>query len=609
MNYPTFEENNISAIAFNRAKKYWNEVKLISMYRDGRHVGEWVPIKVCDRAAEMHYLIAAWRMLGLKPQEKVAVMGQNRPRWATAAGSLFAANLVVVPVYPTLTAEEAAFVLHDSGAKYIVVGTMDQGEKILSVFDTLEDLEKIFVMDPIAAQDDPRIAPYEELISMTEGKVDMEAIYQQIREIQSEDVASIIYTSGTTGIPKGVVLTNGNFLSQRTALSALDLRDTDVFLNHLPFSHSFGLTTDLFTSVEVGATLVISDGIAPKHIRHALQTIRPTVLNSVPRLFEKIYVEVQRVLAEKPAKAQSLFKGALAVGKQVFDLKNEGKAVPLGLALKYGFANRILMKVRKRAGLDRVRIAFAGGAPSSPDLCYFFQSLGVDICQGYGLTETSPLSNVNLPGKNKIGTVGPVIPGVEVKIAEDGEVLIRGGNIMKGYYNRPEETAEAIDSLGWFHTGDIGSLDEEGYLRIVDRKKELIITSGGKNIAPLGIESAFNTEAYIERVVVIGEGRNYLTALLCPNFELLYEWAGKRRIQWASDAELAAHPEVKKLMEERLEAVNQQFARFEQIKKIAIMDHEFSEETGELTPTQKLKRRIVDSKYEKEIEALYAHKE
>ena len=609
MDYPTFDEDNMSAIAFNRFKKYWNKVKLISMYRDGRHVGEWVPIRVCDRATEMHHLITAWRMLGVKPQEKVAVMGRNRPRWATAVGSLLAANVVAVPVYPTLTAEEAAFILRDSGAKYIVVGTMEMGERILSVFDTLDDLQKIFVMDPIGAEDDPRIAPYDELVSTAEGKVDMEAICRQIREIGPEDVAAIIYTSGTTGRPKGAVLTNGNFLSQRSALPALDLRDTDVFLNHLPFSHSFGLTTDLLTSIEVGATLVIADGMAPKQIRYALRTIRPTVLNSVPRLFEKVYVEVQRVLAEKPAKAQALFKGALGIGKQVFDLKNEGRPVPFGLALKYRLANRILMKVRKRAGLDRVRIAFAGGAPSSPELCYFFQSLGIDICQGYGLTETSPLSNVNLPGRNKIGTVGPAIPGVEVTIAEDGEVLIRGGNVMKGYFNRPEETDEAIDSEGWFHTGDIGATDEEGYLRIVDRKKELIITSGGKNIAPLGIESAFNTETYIERVVVIGERRNYLTALVCPNFELLYDWAEKKGIKWECDAELAAHPDVKKLMEERLEAVNQRFARFEQIKKIAIMDHEFSEETDELTPTQKVKRRIVDSKYEKEIEALYGNKE
>jgi len=605
VNYPTFEENNLSAVAFNRLKKYWNEPKLVSMYKDGRHIGEWVTIRMSDRAEEIFHLITAWRILDVKPQEKVALMGDNCPRWASAMASLLAANIVVVPVYPTLTAEEAAFILRDAGAKYIVVGTMELGKRILSVFGSLEDLQGIFVMEPIGPQDDPRIAPYEELISMAKGKVDMEAIYQQVGEIKAEDEATIIYTSGTTGLPKGAVMTNGNFLSQRTILPLLDLNDNDIFLNHLPFSHSFGLTTDLFSCIEVGSQLVIADGIKPEQIRYALTSIRPTVLNSVPRLFEKMYVQVQRVFEEKPPKVQALIHGSLNVGKRVFDLKNEGKTIPFGLRLKYRFAKRILMKVRRQTGLDRLKVAHAGGAPSSPELCYFFQSLGIDILQGYGLTETSPISNANLPRKNKIGTVGPTIPGVEVKIADDGEVLIRGPNVMKGYYNRPEETAEAIDPDGWFHSGDIGSIDEDGYLSIVDRKKELIITSGGKNIAPLGIESAFNTETYIERVVVIGERRNYLTALVCPNYDMLYDWAQKKNIKWESDVELAAKPEVKKMLEERVEAVNEKFARFEQIKKIAVMDHEFSELTGELTPTQKVKRRVVNSKYEKEIESLY----
>ena len=609
VDYPTFDEKSMAAVAFNRVKKYWNEVKLVAMYRDGRHTEQWQSYTSGELAQEQHLLTTVWGILGLKPQEKVAIMAQNRPRWIHTIKSLLAANVITVPIYPTLTAEDAGFILRDSGAQYLVVDTVEQARKILSVFGELPDLQKIFVMDPMAERTDARVAPYDDLIAMAQGRVDMQAIFQRIREIREEDVAAILYTSGTTGRPKGAILTDANFLSQRVLLPHFNLTPDDVFLNHLPFSHSFGLSSDLFGSGEVGATLVIAEGVAPKQIRHALTTIRPTVLMSVPRLFEKIYVNVQRTASQRSPRIQALFKGALDVGKRVFDLRNEGKRIPVALALRYHVAKRNLMKVRRRAGLDRVRIAYAGGGPTSRELCYFFQGLGIDIYQGYGLTETSPVANVNLPGKNKLGTVGPPIPGVEEKLAEDGEILIRGKNVMTGYHNNPEATAEAIDEEGWFHTGDIGAFDEDGYLRIIDRKKELIITSGGENIAPLAIEAAFNTEPYIERVVVVGDGRKHLAALVCPNFDALYDWAREKGIQWNSDAELAAHPEVARLLEERVTEVNKGFARFQQIKKIAIMDHAFSEETGELTPTHKVKRRVVDSMYEKTIESMYPDRE
>jgi len=602
---PTLDEKSVVAVGLNRFKETWDDVKLIAMYRDGRHTGKWEHHVAREVAEEILHLTTAWRILGVKPQECVGIMARNRPRWLTTVISLLGRNAVTVPVYPTLTAEEAAFILRDANARYVVVDTMEQARKILSVFDGLAGLQKVFVMDPITDRTDPRVGAYDDLIDMAQGRVDVHAICEEAREITGPDVAAIIYTSGTTGRPKGAVLTNTNLLSQRIALTPFGFTTDDVFLNHLPFSHSFGLTADLFGSIAARAKLAISNGMAPQDIRHALTTIRPTVLMSVPRLFEKIYIQVQQVVSQKPSTAQALFNAALDVGRRVFDLKSEGKRIPAMLALKYLAARRITTKVRQQAGLDRVRIAYAGGAPTSRELCYFFQSLGIDIYQGYGLTETSPIANVNLPGRNKLGTVGPPIPGVEEKIGEDGELLIRGDNVMKGYHNRPEATAEVIDAEGWFHSGDIGVIDEDGYLKIIDRKKELIITSGGKNIPPLTIETAFNTEVYIERVVVIGDGRKYLTALVCPNFKTLYDWARAKGIEWDSDAELAAHPGVTQLLEERVHEVNKDFARFEQIKKIAVMDHEFSEETGELTPTVKVKRRAVDSMYAQTIESMY----
>lgn len=602
---PAFEENNLAAIGINRAREIWDETKLVSKYKNGRHGTAWQSYTVREQAEIQFQLAAAWRALGVERQERVGIMGVNRPRWVFTINSLLLTDLVAVPVYPTLTADEAAYVLRDSGARYVVADTLEQARKIASVKDTLPALRGIFVMDALDSEPEAPIASFDSLLAVGAAKSDDEATYATVRSIGPEDIAAIIYTSGTTGPPKGVVLTHGNFLSQRPLQTAFNLGPDDIFLNHLPFCHSFGLTADLFGSSAVHATLVIADGIQPDKIRHALHTIRPTVLMSVPRLFEKIYVQVQQVVSKRPAAIQKLFHGAVAVGKQVFDLEAEGKPVPTGLAIKHRLAQPITRKVLAEAGLDRVRLAYAGGAPTSRELCHFFQGLGINLFQGYGLTETSPVATVNLPGRNKLGTVGPTIPGVEVKIAEDGEILVRGGNVMRGYFNNPTATAEAIDPAGWFHTGDIGALDEDGYLRILDRKKELIITSGGKNIAPLVIESAFNTDHFIERVVLIGERRNYLTALICPDFPVVRDWAAEQGIVLESNTEIAQHPAVRHLMEERVALVNAKLARFEQIKRFAILDTHFTPESGEITPTEKLKRRVIAERYATLIDTLY----
>ena len=603
---PRFEERSIPAIGYNCMRKVWDEPKLVSMYRGGRHTGQWQTYTMREQGEEQQRLATAWRMLGLRSQDRVAIMSPNRPRWIFTIYSLMIADLVAVPVYATLTADEAAFILRDAGARAIVVDSLEQAAKIASVKAGLPDLEQIIVMDALDAEPPAPARSYDSVLAMTEGHEDIEALAEIIRAITPDHLAAIIYTSGTTGEPKGVMLTHGNFMSQRPVLDLFNLGPDDVFLNHLPFSHSFGLTTDLFGSVATGATLVISDGFAPEKIRHALTTIRPTVLMSVPRLYEKVYMQVRQVVDSRPPFVQRLFEGALATGKAVFDLEAEGRPVPMGLALKHRFARRIACKVLQRAGLERLRLAYAGGAPTSRELCHFFQGLGINVYQGYGLTETSPIATVNRPGHNRLGTVGQPAPDTEIRIADDGEVLIRGPLVMRGYFNNPAATAEAIDPEGWFHSGDIGELDQDGFLRIVDRKKELIVTSGGKNIAPLGIECRFNTDPCIERVVVIGDRRHYLTALVCPEFHALERWAETQGLGPMSHKELAAHPAVYALFEASIAAVNAQLARFEQIKKFTILDTPFSVDTGEITPTEKVKRRVVEDRYAALIEAMYA---
>lgn len=627
---PALEESNVVAIGMIRMRGVWDEVKLISKYRDGRHGEAWQSYTVAEQAAIQFRLAMAWIGLGLAPQDRVAIMAENRPRWVFTIGSLLAANLVTVPVYPTLTADEAAFLLRDSGAKHVVVDTLAQAGKVASVMDTLPELRGIYVMDRLDRQPDAPIHSFDSLLESVPENMDAKQfnelvcnaapgdtdataritgatkqLYERIRRIAPGDTAAIIYSSGTTGQPKGVVLTHRNFLSQRPIQRGFNVGPDDVFLNHLPFCHAFGLTTDLFGSAEVQATLVIADGIRPEQIRHALQTIRPTVLMSVPRLFEKIYIQVQQVVEQRPKAARRLLDAAIDVGGAVFDLKAAGRPVPLGLRIRHRLSRRITNKVLRRAGMDRVRLAYAGGAPTSPELCRFFQGLGINIYQGYGLTETSPVATLNLPGRNKLGTVGPAISGVEVKTAEDGEILIRGECVMKGYFGDPAATALAIDAEGWFHTGDTGEIDEDGYLRIVGRKKELIITSGGKNIAPLAVESAFNTDMYVEHAVLIGEGRNYLTALVCPDFDNVRRWAVAQGLDCRTNQEIAAHPAVRKLLEERVAVVNERFARFEQIKKFAILEHPLGIETGEITPTEKLKRHVIAEKHRDVIAAMY----
>ncbi len=609
----------------------WDEVKLISKYKHGRHETDWQTFTVGEQAEIQCRLALAWMRLGMLPGERVAIMAVNRPRWIFTLNGLLTAHLTAVPIYPTLTAEQAAYILEDSGSKYVVVDTLAQGEKILSVMGRLPQLKGIYIMDRLERRPDPPLHPFDALLESVPEPIDARRLYvrarmgapetgdeascaeegsellcRRIRGIQGEDVAVIVYTSGTTGKPKGVMLTHQNFLGQRPVQKGFNVSPDDVFLNHLPFSHCFGLTADLFGTIEMKATLAMADGIEPEQMRHALHSIAPTVIMSVPRFFEKIYMQIQQALEQRPKSARRLLEAAIRIGNEVYERNNAGRSVPLSLRLQYRISRRIANKVLRDAGLQRLRLAYAGGAPINADLCLFFRGLGIPVYQGYGLTETSPVVTVNVPGRNRLGTVGLPIEGMEIKTAEDGEILVRGTCVMKGYFGDPAETARVIDAEGWFHTGDVGVIDPEGYLRIVDRKKELMVTSNGKNIAPLALEAAFNMDPYINRIVLIGEGRNFLGALVFPDFEYVRAWAARQGLALPGNHELVAHPAVRALFEERIALINERFARYEQIKKFALLEHTPGVDTGEITPTEKIKRHYVEEKYHDIIEAMYA---
>ncbi len=606
MTVTTLPEVSLAAVIHNRRFDDPTKTQIISKRRGGVLTDTFHPMTrgECRQLAE--HLAMGLVKMGVAKGDHVAVFSPNRPQWVLTTMAIQSIGAALVPVYPTLTAREAGYVVNHSDAKIIFVGDDDHRKKALEFRKDCPKLEKIVSFYPVADDPNGAFISFDTLVKQGADGFSEKDLVERVKAVREEDLAAIIYTSGTTGVPKGVMLTHANFLSQRGVKDLFDLTGQDTWLSHLPLSHSFGFTADFLGCFEVGGVLGMSEGLDPDSMREALAAIRPTVLMSVPRLYEKLYMRVLSILKSRPEAAQKLFWKAHKVGLEVFRYRNEGKRVPGFLSLEYKAAQVVLTKVKEKAGLDRIRVAYGGGGPLSPDLMAFFNGLGIDIYQGYGLTETSPVATVTLPGKNKLGTVGPPIENVHIKLDVDGEILIKGPNVMKGYYKDDKATAEVMTADGYFRSGDIGRFDDHGRLMITDRKKELIITSAGKNIGPLGIETAFNIDPYIERVILIGDNRNYLTALIGPDFPSLERWAKEQNLSWSSHADLVRKPQVVRLMQERVDIVNKDLAKFETIKKFTIVDHEFSEENGVLTPSQKVKRRVVNEKYKDLIEKMYA---
>ena len=433
---------------------------------------------------------------------------------------------------------------------------------------------------------------------------DREAVRRRADEVKAGDLATLIYTSGTTGDPKGVMLTHDNIVSNvHGALAAFgDFGPQDVALSFLPLCHIFERMGGHYLMLQQGVTIAYAESV--EKVPANMAEVRPTIMLSVPRLYEKMFARVKEAVAAKPAVSQAIFGWALGVGRRVFQARVGHRAAGAMLRAQYSVSDRVFKDIRNRMG-GRIRLLISGGAPLSREIAEFFGSVGLIILEGYGLTETSPVIAVNRPDKMKPGSVGPVLEGVEVKIAADGEILTRGPHVMKGYFNKPEATAEVIDAEGWFHTGDVGLVDPEGFLVITDRKKDIIVTSGGKNIAPQPIESVLKTHPLMAEIVMIGNKRNFPSALVVPNFDNLEKWAREKGVPAASREELVRDPRVIALYEATIADLSRNLAQFERIKRIALLPREFSLESGELTPTLKVKRRVVEQNYKDLIDRLY----
>jgi long-chain acyl-CoA synthetase len=566
--------------------------------------GRYTPISSRTVGERVRRLALGLQELGIQPGERVAILSENRPEWAIADFACLTASLTDVPLYPNLPAEQAAYILNDSGAVAIFVSDAVQAAKIADVRAKCSTLRHVitFSAEPHAGAD-LTIAEVEARGAAVDDEERGTRYRQHALAVQPDDLATLIYTSGTTGEPKGVMLTHDNLYSNvMTSAVQIPFAGKDVCLSFLPLSHIFERMAGHYMMFQVGCSIAYAESMDTVPID--MQTVRPTIVLSVPRLYEKMYARVLENALSGGAIKKRIFFWARRVAERWADVKLAG-GTPRGLlALQYRIAQRLVFsKLQARTG-GRLRYFVSGGAPLAPEINKFFYAAGLVILEGYGLTETSPVITVNTPGAFRIGTVGKPMHGVEVTIASDGEILTRGPHVMKGYYNKPEATRDAIDAEGWFHTGDIGEL-RDGFLAITDRKKDIIVTAGGKNIAPQPIENALKTNKYVSQAVVIGDKRKFPVVLVVPNWEQLEKWARIKNLIWTQRSQLLEMPMVHAKIEKEVYAKLHGFANFEMPKKVALLEHDFSIDRGELTPTLKVKRRVIDKTYRDVIDRLY----
>ena len=560
--------------------------------------------EVFDRIREFSLGLASF---GISTGDRVAIISESRPEWVLCDLAILARGAVTVPIYPTLSAAQARYILEDCGARLAIVSTRLQAEKIQEVRHLLPSLEAVIVMEEAAAAK-ASVIGLETLQKRGHEQINAQwgagKEFREIaRSVRPEDLATIIYTSGTTGEPKGVMLTHANLLSNLIAATeVLPVGVDDVALSFLPLSHAFERMA-AYLYLFTGVTMIFAESFDT--IGRDVAAVRPTVLTGVPRVYEKMQARIMEKGAAAGGAKGALFKWAVKSGIASAAATLRGKRPGALTALQSRMGDRLVFS-KIRAGIGgRLRFVVSGSAPLPVSVAEFFVGIGIPVIEGYGLTETSPILTVNPVGAPRAGTVGKAVRDVELKIAPDGEILARGANVMPGYYNKPEATAEVLRD-GWFHTGDIGAIDDEGYLRITDRKKDLLVTSGGKKIAPQPIEAVLKRSPLIAEAVVLGDRQRYAAALIIPDFAALERRLKDLGRPFGERQELVNREDVNALYEEIIEALNRELSQFERIKKFAILPREFSIESGELTPTLKVKRKVVEDKWRDTIEKLYA---
>ncbi len=551
--------------------------------------GSYISLNYRELAEQVQTCASALINLGVRPAERIAIWSENRPEWVIADLGAMLAGAITVPLHTTFSARLIAQALLNSGSSFLIVSNADHARKIARILPELPQIRKIIIIEgaetPEAA--DERYLSWKNL--MDSGT--KETIFPPVSE---DDICSLLYTSGTTGDPKGVMLTHRNFLSNAQAcLKVIPITERDILLSILPLTHVLERTGGYYAPLVVqGATIAYVKSL--KELAANLQEIKPTVLIAVPRLFAALHDRMMQEVRKKGKVAEGLFHWALRQRQR---------------SLGRGIANfLVLRQIRRRFG-GRLQLAVSGGAALPRNLAEFFQQIGLVICEGYGLTETAPVISVNPPQRVKVGTVGPPLEGVEVKIAEEGEILVRGPNVTAGYWQDEQATAALIEAAGWLHTGDLGHLDEEGYLTILGRKKELIVTASGKNIWPVALEAKLNSSPFILQSLVVGDNQKHLAALIVPDWTALNEYVQQQGMKTMPPEEIIHEPRVLALYRREIDRVTEDVAEYEKIARFALLTQEFTQEREEITPSLKQARRVIAAHYEKEIRELFHIKE
>jgi long-chain acyl-CoA synthetase len=575
------------------AERYGSEPAVT--YKDG---GTWVSRSFEDVRDTVRSLALGLIELGVAKGDKVSILGNTRPEWTYFDFAALSVGAVVVPIYQTNSPEECQYVLENSDAKVVIVEDDEQLEKIRRVRDQLPLLEHVIRM---TGESEDAIS-FADLEARGAGR-DASEWEARWRSVTSDDICTFIYTSGTTGPPKGCVISHGNYRAMLDMVNETSvIEEGDLTYLYLPLAHSFALLIQ-FGSFDLGTTIAYWER-DPLKIMPNMAELSPTYFPSVPRIFEKIYTTATSAMEKEGGLKKRIFDWSIGVGERMRETERSGKQPGFLLKRQYKFADeKVLSKIRALFG-GKIRLAVSGAAPINPDILRFFDAAGVLVLEGWGMTETSTAATISSEEDFKVGTIGKPFPGCEVRIADDGEILVKGPNVFQGYYKNPEATAETIVD-GWLHTGDIGEIDEDGFIKITGRKKDIIITAGGKNITPANLENEIKQHPLVSQCVVVGDRRPYLVALVTLDPEEAVAYAKEHELP-EDPEQLAANPDVKKAIEAHVEEINEKFARVEQVKKIAILPRDLSQEAGELTPTLKVKRAVVMQKREPEIEELYA---
>ena len=599
-----FEEKSIPAVFQNRTQEFGE--RAIVAYKTPS--GTWEDIS-WNRMNEMvrslgYFLIQR----GVQPGDKIALFSPNRYEWWMTDLAILSVGAVNVPIYATNSAEESRYIIENSDSRMCFVATKEHMEKILAVKSKLPNLKEIIIFDslekPVTGVIELKDALKEGASSKKEKDFD-----NRINAIKAQDLATIIYTSGTTGPPKGVMLSHNNFFANVNQIYNVDpelfKRAHELtFLSFLPLAHSFERTCGYYTPMSYGMKVYFAEDFAK--ILENFQEVRPVCIVSVPRLYEKIHSGILAKVSGAPPVKKALFSWAMGIAAQNLPYICNDKPRTGFFAFKYNLADKIIFsKLRAALGMDKLEFAFSGGGPLSVSDAEFFLGMGIKVIEGFGLTETTPVTNTNKMSKIKPGTVGLAVKDTTVKIGEGGELLIKGPQVMMGYYKNETATKEAFTPDGFFRTGDIAEIDSDSYVKITGRLKDLIITSGGKNISPQNIENSLKASRFIEQLAIIGDNRKYLAALIIPAFTDLESWAKENGIEFTSRKDLIENSKVKDLFAKEIEENMKDYARVEQIRKFALLDKEWSQDTDELTPTLKLKRRVITQKYKDIIESLY----